>query len=135
MPKSRSHRAEQDLGLVASRRARTTVPSPRPAPGEATGLPARLPARRLGGDFLELSLLERRQCLAWGTLLRIAKGPAEGTDPGLDRAEKLALPFRKIDPGAFRLPPRPPERIQRRTARRFPGIGRTGLQISPIAAR
>ena len=80
-------------------------------------------------------MLEGRQRLTGSTFLRIAERPAIGLDPGLDRAEELALPVGQVDARPFSLSARPPEGVEGGPPRRLPGISGAALQISPIAER
>lgn len=75
--------------------------------------PRRRFAARLGGDLLELTVLQGGQGAAGAALVGIGEGAAIGGDALLDRAQELAFPFRERYPrlvglgfGAFQRPER-----------------------------
>src|SRR5690606_22183926 len=92
-------------------------------------------AGRLGGDLLELEVLQRRERLAGRSLLRIAEGAAEGLQAILDAAKELTLPFRQLDARTLGLAASAAQRVERGSLGLRLPIRRLALQISPSADR
>jgi hypothetical protein len=92
----------------------------------------------LGGDLLELDLLQRRERRAGRALVGVAEGAAVGLDPLSHGVEELALPVGELDAGAVGRALGAAQGVEGGALGRLAGIGRRlALQLysPPMADR